>query len=122
MNTKELGKTLFLKLFPTLTENPIYVFPEMKLRDLVSNSYIYVSLRDLYILRIGLPIWLQKNRQTDHPGNISIAHIYMIVKIGRLNIIILFSNNNTSQFHFSGYINWNQTFLYWIFTGASFAN
>jgi hypothetical protein len=50
-------------------ENPIYVFPEMKLRDLVPNSYIHVSVIDLYIPRVGLPIWLQQNRQTDH-GNI----------------------------------------------------
>jgi hypothetical protein len=44
------------------TENPIYVFPEMKLRSLVPNYYIHVSVRDLYIPRIGLPICLQKNR------------------------------------------------------------
>jgi hypothetical protein len=47
------------------TKNPIYVFPEMKLRGLVPNSYVHVSVRP----RIGLPIWLQQNRQTD-PGNI----------------------------------------------------
>jgi hypothetical protein len=51
------------------TENPIYVFPEMKLRALIPNSYMHVSVSDLYIPRIGLPIWLQRNRQTD-PGNI----------------------------------------------------
>ncbi len=51
------------------TENPIYVIPEMKLRGLVPNFYIYVSVSDLYIPRIGLPIWLQQNRQTD-PGKI----------------------------------------------------
>jgi hypothetical protein len=50
------------------TENPIYAFPEMKLRGLVPNSYIHVSV-SVHILRIGLPIWLQQNRQTD-PGNI----------------------------------------------------
>ena len=33
------------------------------------NSYIYVSVCDFYIPRIGLPIWLQQNRKTD-PGNI----------------------------------------------------
>jgi hypothetical protein len=38
------------------TENPIYVFPEMKLRGLVPNSYIHVSVSELYIPRIGLPI------------------------------------------------------------------
>ncbi len=41
------------------TENPIYVFPEMKLRGLVTYSYIHVSVSDSYIPRIGLPIWLQ---------------------------------------------------------------
>jgi hypothetical protein len=51
------------------TENPIYVCPEMKLRCLVLNFYIHVSVSDLYIPRIGLPIWLQQNWQTD-PGTI----------------------------------------------------
>ncbi len=51
------------------SENPIYVFPEMKLGGLVPNSYILVSVSDLHIPRIGLPIWLQQNRQTN-PGNI----------------------------------------------------
>jgi hypothetical protein len=61
------------------TKNPIYVFPEMKLRGLVSNSYVYVSLSDLYIPRIGLPIC----RKIGNPGNISIAHRYMNVEIRR---------------------------------------
>ncbi len=43
-------------------ENPIYVFPEMKLCGLVPNSYIHVSVNNLYIPRIGL-IWLQQNRR-----------------------------------------------------------
>ncbi len=34
------------------TENPIYVFSEMKLRSLIPNSYIHVSVSDLYIIRI----------------------------------------------------------------------
>jgi hypothetical protein len=38
------------------TKNPIYVFPEMKLRGLVPNSYIHVFVSYLYIPRIGLPI------------------------------------------------------------------
>jgi len=49
--------------------NSIYVFQEMKLGGLVSNSYIHVSLSDLYIPGILLPIWMQQNRQPD-PGNI----------------------------------------------------
>jgi hypothetical protein len=41
----------------------------MKLCGTVSNSYIHVSVSDLYIPRIGLPIWLEQIRQAD-PGNI----------------------------------------------------
>ncbi len=41
------------------TENPMYLLPEMKLRGLVPCSHA-VSVSDLYIPRIGLPIWLQK--------------------------------------------------------------
>jgi hypothetical protein len=42
------------------TEKSIYAFPEMKLRGLVPNSYIHVSVSDLYIPRIGLPIGCSK--------------------------------------------------------------
>jgi hypothetical protein len=31
------------------TENPIYVFPGMKLRGLFPNSYIHVFVSDLYL-------------------------------------------------------------------------
>jgi hypothetical protein len=41
---------------PHCTENPIYVFPEMKLPGLVPNSYIHVSVSNLYIPRVSLPI------------------------------------------------------------------
>jgi hypothetical protein len=46
---------------------PIYVFPEMKLlfpkqkyNFLSLNSYTHISVRDLYISRIGVPIMLQE--------------------------------------------------------------
>ncbi len=55
---------------PHCAENPIYAFPEMKLRGLFPNSYIPVSDSDLYIPRIG--------------------HRYINVEIGKQNIIILF--------------------------------
>jgi hypothetical protein len=42
-------------------EDPIYVFPEMKLRGLVPNSYIHVSVSDLYIPRIGPPYFAAAN-------------------------------------------------------------
>ncbi len=58
---------------------PIYVFPEMKLCSLLipkkelyvrsPNSYTHLSVRDLYISRIGLSISLRPNMWTD-PGNI----------------------------------------------------
>jgi hypothetical protein len=57
------------------------MFPEKELRSLSPNSYIYVSVSDLYIPTIGLPILLQENRWTDR-GNIKIAHRHMNVEIG----------------------------------------
>jgi hypothetical protein len=62
------------------TVNLFYEFPEMKLHRFIPNSNIHVSVKDLYFPRIGLPIRLQKNRQSD-PGNIQIAHRYMNVEI-----------------------------------------
>jgi hypothetical protein len=41
----------------------------------------HISVRDLYISRIGLPILLQENMWTD-PGNIQIAHRHMNVENG----------------------------------------
>ncbi len=58
---------------------PIYVFPRMKLlfpkqnyNVLSPSSYTLISVRDLYISRIGLPFLLQGNMWTD-PGNICIS-------------------------------------------------
>jgi hypothetical protein len=55
---------------------PIYVFQEIKLlfpkqnfNVLSPSSYTHISVRDLYISRIGLPILLQGNMWTN-PGNI----------------------------------------------------
>ncbi len=42
------------------TENSKKIFPEKKLRGLSPNSFIYVSVSDLYIPTIGLPILLQE--------------------------------------------------------------
>jgi hypothetical protein len=53
-------------------EISIYVFPEKELRGLSLNFHICVSVSDLYIPTIGLPIFLQQNMQTD-PGNIKIG-------------------------------------------------
>jgi hypothetical protein len=46
-----------------------YVLPEIKLRGLVPNFHFHISVSYLYIPRIGPPISLQPNRQTDR-GNI----------------------------------------------------
>ena len=45
------------------------------------SFHIYVSVSDLYIPMISLPILLQENIWTD-PGNIEIAHRHMNVEIG----------------------------------------
>jgi hypothetical protein len=47
------------------TENPNYLLPEKKQRDLSPNFHIHVSVSDLYIPTIGPPIFLQQNRQID---------------------------------------------------------
>ncbi len=51
------------------TENLKQIFPEKELRDHSSNSYNHVSVSDLYIPTISLPILLQENRWTNR-GNI----------------------------------------------------
>ncbi len=51
------------------TENSKQIFPEKELRGHSSNSYIHVSVGDVYITTIGQPILLQENRWTDD-GNI----------------------------------------------------
>jgi hypothetical protein len=50
------------------TENWEKIFSETKLRGLSPNFYIHISVSELYIPTIGLPILLQQNRWTD-PGN-----------------------------------------------------
>jgi hypothetical protein len=40
-------------------EDSNYVFPEIKLRDLVPKLHIHISVSDLYIPRIGPPILLK---------------------------------------------------------------
>ncbi len=41
-------------------ENWKKIFPERKLRGLSPYLFIYISVSDLYIPRIGLPSWLQQ--------------------------------------------------------------
>jgi hypothetical protein len=53
--------------------------PRNEMCGLVPNSYIYVSVSDLYIPRLGLPHCLQQNRQTN-PEYILIAHRHMNVE------------------------------------------
>jgi hypothetical protein len=52
----------------------------MSLRGLISKSYIHVSVSNLYIPPIGLPIVLQENSLPDC-GNIEIAHRYRNVEV-----------------------------------------
>jgi hypothetical protein len=53
----------------------------MELRGFSPNFHIHVSVSNLYIPMIGLPILLQENMWTD-PGNKEIANRYMNVEIG----------------------------------------
>jgi hypothetical protein len=54
---------VIIDMWPFHTEPKIrfFVSPEMNLHGLDLNSYIRVSVSDLYIPRIGLPIWMQQN-------------------------------------------------------------
>jgi hypothetical protein len=68
---------------------------EKELRGLSANFHIHVSVSDLYIYTIGLPILLKENMWT-RPGNIQIAHRLMNVEI---------ETEETVQFLFWDYIN-----------------
>jgi hypothetical protein len=74
-------------------ENPIYVLPEKKLSGFSPNFHIHVTVGVLYIPRIGSPVFLQQNRQTDR-GNIFIVDRNMNVEIG----------TEVEQFHFYEYL------------------
>ncbi len=51
------------------TENLKQIFPEKELRGLSPKFHIHMSVSDLYIPTIGLPILRQETRWTDR-GNI----------------------------------------------------
>ncbi len=85
---------------PTLYWKSDLFIPRNETVQPVTNSYIHVSVSDLYISRIILPICLHQNRQTD-PRNIYLVHRYMDVEIGREDIIILlWKYTSGGQFHF----------------------
>jgi hypothetical protein len=67
--TATYNKKLEVVPKPHCKDNSIYVIPERKLRGLIPNFYIHISVSDLYIPTIGPPIFLQPNRQTDQ-GNV----------------------------------------------------
>ncbi len=66
---KQINKKNDIALQRHYTENFKQIFPEKELRGLSPNSYIHVSVSDLHIPMIGLPIMLKENRRIDR-GNI----------------------------------------------------
>jgi hypothetical protein len=72
------------------TENRIYVFPEKELRGFSPNSYIHVSVRDLYIFPGSAHISCSKTDRLILEIYKFITDPYMSVEIGTQNIIILF--------------------------------
>jgi hypothetical protein len=57
------------------------LFPKQNYNVLSPSTYTPISVRDLYISRIGLLILLQGSMWTD-PGNLYFAHRHMNVEIG----------------------------------------
>jgi hypothetical protein len=55
------------------TDNWEKIFPERKLRGLRPNIFIHISVSDLYIPTVGLPIWLKESGWTDREIYISLT-------------------------------------------------
>jgi hypothetical protein len=76
---------LLSNVLPTLQRHTIknskLIFTEKELRGHSPNFHIHVSVSDLFIPTIGLPILLQEDMVTD-PGNVLHTQRHMNVEIG----------------------------------------
>jgi hypothetical protein len=70
IGTKIVGKQYDYTTKIHYTENSKHIFPEKELRGHSPNSYIHVSVCELYIPTSGLPSLLQENRWTDRRNGI----------------------------------------------------
>ncbi len=73
----QVEKQTFICVCGALYRKSNFVSPEKELRGLSHNSYMHVSVSDLYISRIGPQIWLQQHKTYRSWEYINPSEIYV---------------------------------------------